>query len=299
MLFAQTPWEAPPQLLCAEADSGQQVWFRQEIQLPDSIRKVWLTVQTTGYVEAFVNAFNASTADLLPDRRQRHEQPLSVGMELTHLIQPGKNVISLCFTPENHAKHSFQVAPALWGEMPDGTERRLGTSLAWLCKPAPYVRTAQGGTVIDARQAWEKPWSDNPDMATWLPATILLPDERKKSPTHKVNGKLLVVRKVEVLTPQSSDRTSCIYTLPAGFYGRIRITLRGAKQGMRMYCNNDVYVCKGELDEQFSPHYSPGSMQVLNISGENGWKTEMITHVEALSLGEPYSVPTSFFTRTE
>ena len=94
------------------------------------------------------------------------------------------------------------------------------------------------------------------------------------------------VRTYKILRPRYFDPAyrSIAYNFAPGFYGFVRVTLRGCKRGERIRIGNLVYICSGEMDEQAFCRFTHQYARQIVISGDRHFNPDQIQDVEALCL---------------
>ena len=75
-----------------------------------------------------------------------------------------------------------------------------------------------------------------------------------------------------------------VYDFSPGFYGYVRVTLRGCRQGERIRIGNLVYICSGEMDEQAFCRFTHQYAGQIITAGDRHFTPEQIQDVEALCL---------------
>ena len=95
-----------------------------------------------------------------------------------------------------------------------------------------------------------------------------------------------VVRVRRIISPRFSDRSdhSVTYDFSPGFYGFVRVTLRGCRRGEHIYINGMEYICSGEMDEQAYCRFSAIYMRRVTITGDRHFNPEQVQEVEAVCL---------------
>lgn len=92
------------------------------------------------------------------------------------------------------------------------------------------------------------------------------------------------VRVRQILSPRFFDRTdrSITYDFSPGFYGFVRVTLRGCQRGEQIYINGMEYICSGEMDEQAYCRFTARYMRRITITGDRHFNPEQVQEVEAV-----------------
>lgn len=109
------------------------------------------------------------------------------------------------------------------------------------------------------------------EMGVWPLATLL---------PVRVN------RVTRVTAPRYSERTpeGIAYAFVTGFYGFVRLTLRGAKKGETITIGGRKYTCNGETDEQITTAFEPTYHRRVIVSGDSAFDTSQVQRVDGVSL---------------
>lgn len=109
------------------------------------------------------------------------------------------------------------------------------------------------------------------EMGVWPLATLL---------PVRVN------RVTRVTAPRYSERTpeGIAYEFVTGFYGFVRLTLRGAKKGETIIIGGRKYICNGETDEQITTAFEPTYHRRVIVSGDSAFDASQVQRVDGVSL---------------
>ena len=109
------------------------------------------------------------------------------------------------------------------------------------------------------------------EMGVWPLATLL---------PVRVN------RVTRVTAPRYSERTpeGIAYEFVTGFYGFVRLTLRGAKNGETITIGGRKYTCNGETDEQITTAFEPTYHRRVIVSGDSAFDASQVQRVDGVSL---------------
>lgn len=109
------------------------------------------------------------------------------------------------------------------------------------------------------------------EMGVWPLATL---------PPVRVN------RVTRVTAPRYSERTpeGIAYEFVTGFYGFVRLTLRGAKKGETITIGGRKYTCNGETDEQITTAFEPTYHRRVIVSGDSAFDASQVQRVDGVSL---------------
>ena len=86
--------------------------------------------------------------------------------------------------------------------------------------------------------------------------------------------------------PRYNEHTSggIEYEFGTGFYGYIRITLRGVNRGDTITINGHNRICRGETDEQITTWQEPTYYRRIRITGTGRFKPSCIQCIEGICL---------------
>lgn len=109
------------------------------------------------------------------------------------------------------------------------------------------------------------------EMGVWPLATLL---------PVRVN------RVTRVTAPRYSERTpeGIAYEFVTGFYGFVRLTLRGAKKGETIIIGGRKYTCNGETDEQITTAFEPTYHRRVIVNGDSAFDASQVQRVDGVSL---------------
>lgn len=95
-----------------------------------------------------------------------------------------------------------------------------------------------------------------------------------------------VNRVTRVAVPRYSERTpeGIAYEFVTGFYGFVRLTLRGAKKGETITIGGRKYTCNGETDEQITTAFEPAYHRRVIVSGDSAFDPSQVQRVDGVSL---------------
>lgn len=95
-----------------------------------------------------------------------------------------------------------------------------------------------------------------------------------------------VNRVTRVTAPRYSERTpeGIAYEFVTGFYGFVRLTLRGAKKGETIIIGGRKYTCNGETDEQITTAFEPTYHRRVIVSGDSAFDASQVQGVDGVSL---------------
>ena len=254
----------------------------------------------------YVNESNV-TPPLPTDNCQR---PVTIDIDVSGYLRSDSNTVAILYHPVG--PHDHQIAVCYYGVGRDGRPFGHNADGGWLCRPvdegsgdgidrgytqtvstacwtpalAPERLEMEGAKTasaprrveIDGRTAAsELRKTDSAlrrvstDMGVWPLATLL---------PVRVN------RVTRVTAPRYSERTpeGIAYEFVTGFYGFVRLTLRGAKKGETIIIGGRKYTCNGETDEQITTAFEPTYHRRVIVSGDSAFDASQVQRVDGVSL---------------
>ncbi len=266
-----------------QVDSTSEIWFRQQIRLQELPAFASATIATTGKVDVYINERNVSTAIWIPDRTGNDDRPVSVNMEVTRFLQPGVNTIAIWYSPSFPHINGRQIAFSLCGRMKNGEKRAFCSDDGWLTRRANASLANDGGERYDAN-AYTLKWnSDDVDWGLWQPARDT--NTPAIASRYHLTGYPAVKRDM-TYTPRYFDLAgdSVYYQFDKAFKGQLRITLRNARRGQKIYVDGLEYTCSGDMDEQAYRKFTVADYRRVLIHGDRNFRNEQIQSVEGLEI---------------
>lgn len=303
---AQTASLGPGEISCATADSLSDIWFRHTYITQRRPISATLSVTARGRYRVYVNESNV-TPPLPTDNCQR---PVTIDIDVSGYLRSDSNTVAILYHPVG--PHDHQIAVCYYGVGRDGRPFGHNADGGWLCRPvdegsgdgidrgytqtvstacwtpalAPERLEMEGAKTasaprrveIDGRTAAsELRKTDSAlrrvstDMGVWPLATLL---------PVRVN------RVTRVTAPRYSERTpeGIAYEFVTGFYGFVRLTLRGAKKGETIIIGGRKYTCNGETDEQITTAFEPTYHRRVIVSGDSAFDANQVQRVDGVSL---------------
>lgn len=303
---AQTASLGPGEISCTTADSLSDIWFRHTYITQRRPISATLSVTARGRYRVYVNESNV-TPPLPTDNCQR---PVTIDIDVSGYLRSDSNTVAILYHPVG--PHDHQIAVCYYGVGRDGRPFGHNADGGWLCRPvdegsgdgidrgytqtvstacwtpalAPERLEMEGAKTasaprrveIDGRTAAsELRKTDSAlrrvstDMGVWPLATLL---------PVRVN------RVTRVTAPRYSERTpeGIAYEFVTGFYGFVRLTLRGAKKGETIIIGGRKYTCNGETDEQITTAFEPTYHRRVIVSGDSAFDASQVQRVDGVSL---------------
>lgn len=303
---AQTASLGPGEIRCTTADSLSDIWFRHTYLTQRRPISATLSVTARGRYRVYINESNVTPP--LPTDNCHH--PVTIDIDVSGYLRSDSNTVAILYHPVG--PHDHQIAVCYYGVGRDGRPFGHNADGGWLCRPVDegsgdgidrgYTQTvstacwtpvsAPGRLEMDRTKAASEPGrleiegrkadselrrddsalrKVSTEMGVWPLATLL---------PVRVN------RVTRVTAPRYSERTpeGIAYEFVTGFYGFVRLTLRGAKKGETIIIGGRKYTCNGETDEQITTAFEPTYHRRVIVSGDSAFDASQVQRVDGVSL---------------
>lgn len=296
---AQTASLGPGEISCTTADSLSDIWFRHTYLTQRRPISATLSVTARGRYRVYVNESNVTPP--LPTDNCHH--PVTIDIDVSGYLRSDSNTVAILYHPVG--PHDHQIAVCYYGVGRDGRPFGHNADGGWLCRPVDegsgdridrgYTQTvstacwtpvsvprrleigvtkaasAPGRVEMEGTKADSALWRKSTEMGVW-PLATLLP--------------IRVNRVTRVAAPRYSERTpeGIAYEFVTGFYGFVRLTLRGAKKGETITIGGRKYTCNGETDEQITTAFEPTYHRRVIVSGDSAFDASQVQRVDGVSL---------------
>ncbi len=296
---AQTASLGPGEISCTTADSLSDIWFRHTYLTQRRPISATLSVTARGRYRVYVNESNVTPP--LPIDNCHH--PVTIDIDISGYLRSDSNTVAILYHPVG--PHDHQIAVCYYGVGRDGRPFGHNADGGWLCRPVDegsgdgidrgYTQTVStacwtpasapgrlemegakvasepGRLEIEGRTADSALRRVSTEMGVWPLATLL---------PVRVN------RVTRVTEPRYSERTpeGIAYEFVTGFYGFVRLTLRGAKKGETIIIGGRKYTCNGETDEQITTAFEPTYHRRVIVSGDSAFDASQVQRVDGVSL---------------
>lgn len=289
---AQTASLGPGEISCTTADSLSDIWFRHTYLTQRRPISATLSVTARGRYRVYVNESNVTAP--LPTDNCHH--PVTIDIDISGYLRSDSNTVAILYHPVG--PHDHQIAVCYYGVGRDGRPFGHNADGGWLCRPVDegsgdgidrgYTQTVsiacwtpvsapgrleiEGTTAASELQTADSELRTvSTEMGVWPLATLL---------PVRVN------RVTRVTAPRYSERTpeGIAYEFVTGFYGFVRLTLRGAKKGETIIIGGRKYTCNGETDEQITTAFEPTYHRRVIVSGDSAFDASQVQRVDGVSL---------------
>ena len=303
---AQTASLGPGEISCTTADSLSDIWFRHTYLTQRRPISATLSVTARGRYRVYVNESNVTPP--LPTDNCHH--PVTIDIDVSGYLRSDSNTVAILYHPVG--PHDHQIAVCYYGVGRDGRPFGHNADGGWLCRP---VDEGSGDGI-------DRGYTQTVSTACWTPVSApgrlemegtKVPSEprrveiegrtadtelrRDDSALRKVSTEMgvwplatllpvRVNRVTRVTAPRYSERTpeGIAYEFVTGFYGFVRLTLRGAKKGETIIIGGRKYTCNGETDEQITTAFEPTYHRRVIVSGDSAFDASQVQRVDGVSL---------------
>lgn len=296
---AQTASLGPGEISCTTADSLSDIWFRHTYLTQRRPISAKLSVTARGRYRVYVNESNVTP----PLPTDNCHNPVTIDIDVSGYLRSDSNTVAILYHPIG--PHDHQIAVCYYGVGRDGRPFGHNADGGWLCRPVDegsgdgidrgYTQTvstacwtpvsapgrleigvtkaasAPRRVEMEGTKAGSVPRRVSTEMGVWPLATLL---------PVRVN------RVTRVAAPRYSERTpeGIAYEFVTGFYGFVRLTLRGTKKGETITIGGRKYTCNGETDEQITTAFEPTYHRRVIVSGDSAFDASQVQRVDGVSL---------------
>lgn len=289
---AQTASLGPGEISCTTADSLSDIWFRHIYITQRRPISATLSVTARGKYRVYVNESNVTPP--LPTDNCHH--PVTIDIDVSGYLRSDSNTVAILYHPVG--PHDHQIAVCYYGVGRDGRPFGHNADGGWLCRP---VDEGSGDRI-------DRGYTQTVSTACWTPVSLpgrLEMDGTKAASELRTADSALrrvstemgvwplatllpvrVNRVTRVTAPRYSERTpeGIAYEFVTGFYGFVRLTLRGAKKGETIIIGGRKYTCNGETDEQITTAFEPTYHRRVIVSGDSAFDASQVQRVDGVSL---------------
>lgn len=303
---AQTASLGPGEIRCTTADSLSDIWFRHTYLTQRRPISATLSVTARGRYRVYVNESNVTPP--LPTDTCHH--PVTIDIDVSGYLRSDSNTVAILYHPVG--PHDHQIAVCYYGVGRDGRPFGHNADGGWLCRPVDegsgdgidrgYTQTvstacwtpvsAPGRLEMEEAKAASEPRRVEIEGRTAASELRTADSELRRVSTEMGVWPLATLlpvrvnRVTRVTTPRYSERTpeGIAYEFVTGFYGFVRLTLRGAKKGETIIIGGRKYTCNGETDEQITTAFEPTYHRRVIVSGDSAFDASQVQRVDGVSL---------------
>lgn len=310
---AQTASLGPGEISCTTADSLSDIWFRHTYLTQRRPISATLSVTARDRYRVYINESNVTPP--LPTDNCHH--PVTIDIDVSGYLRSDSNTVAILYHPVG--PHDHQIAVCYYGVGRDGRPFGHNADGGWLCRPVDegsgdgidrgYTQTvstacwtpvsAPGRLEMEGTKAGSAPGRLEMEGAKAGSELRTADSALRKadSALRKVSTEMgvwplatllpvRVNRVTRVTAPRYSERTpeGIAYEFVTGFYGFVRLTLRGAKKGETIIIGGRKYTCNGETDEQITTAFEPTYHRRVIVSGDSAFDASQVQRVDGVSL---------------
>ena len=317
---AQTASLGPGEISCTTADSLSDIWFRHTYLTQRRPISATLSVTARGRYRVYVNESNVTPP--LPTDNCHH--PVTIDIDVSGYLRSDSNTVAILYHPVGPHDHQIAVcyygvgrdgrpfghnADGGWLCRPvdegsgDGIDRgytQTVSTACWTPVSAPGRLEMEGtkaGSAPGRLEIEEAKAASEPRRVEIEGRTADSELRRDDSALRRVSTEMgvwplatllpvRVNRVTRVTAPRYSERTpeGIAYEFVTGFYGFVRLTLRGAKKGETIIIGGRKYTCNGETDEQITTAFEPTYHRRVIVSGDSAFDASQVQRVDGVSL---------------
>lgn len=303
---AQTASLGPGEISCTTADSLSDIWFRHTYLTQRRPISATLSVTARGRYRVYVNESNVTPP--LPIDNCHH--PVTIDIDISGYLRSDSNTVAILYHPVG--PHDHQIAVCYYGVGRDGRPFGHNADGGWLCRPVDegsgdgidrgYTQTVStacwtpvsvpGRLEIEGTKAASEPRRVEIEGRTADSEIRKADSAQRRVSTERGVWPLATLlpvrvnRVTRVSAPRYSERTpeGIAYEFVTGFYGFVRLTLRGAKKGETITIGGRKYTCNGETDEQITTAFEPTYHRRVIVSGDSAFDASQVQRVDGVSL---------------
>lgn len=296
---AQTASLGPGEISCTTANSLSDIWFRHTYLTQRRPISATLSVTARGRYRVYVNESNVTPP--LPSANCHH--PVTIDIDVSSYLRSDSNTVAILYHPVG--PHDHQIAVCYYGVGRDGRPFGHNADGGWICRP---VDEGSGDGI-------DRGYTQTVSTACWTPVSVPgrleigvtnaastprrveIDGTKADSALRRVSTEMgvwplatllpvRVNRVTRVAEPRYSERTpeGIAYEFVTGFYGFVRLTLRGAKKGETIIIGGRKYTCNGETDEQITTAFEPTYHRRVIVSGDSAFDASQVQRVDGVSL---------------
>lgn len=287
-----TEWMTSP----SSTDSSC-VWFRRTFVAHNPPKHASVCVAADSRFILYVNGRNVSTALYMPRHVDADHPTVSFTCDVTRFLRTDSNTIALLLAP-TATMRAPKLSVCFFGKYSNNLPFASCDVDGWTYCAASTRLTADGELTDKSLQSASFPFYRDIITPMWQPVTATETSRYSVNKDYGTTAESLygynhllynvlsddAVRVRQILSPRFFDRTdrSITYDFSPGFYGFVRVTLRGCQRGEHIYINGMEYICSGEMDEQAYCRFTARYMRRITITGDRHFNPEQVQEAEAV-----------------
>lgn len=274
-----TRWMAAP-----HADSTAAVWFRRTFVGTRRPLRGSVMVTTHGQFRLYFNGAHLSPSVVHSPMSGSHGGAATVTIDVTPYLRADSNTVALLYAPPRTGADSLQqVAVCYYGRDRSGRPFAHQADDGWLCRQAAVWLTP-GGEYHDTPAEPDDGYGPQLALAAW--AHPRATRQHDFPPAARPLAPPASMQIGAIRRPLYFDAVSDIvsYEFGTGFYGYVRLTLRGATRGQHLWVDGNEFVCTGQTDEQHYALFTPAYYRRVRVSGDAHFRPSQVQRVEGIAL---------------
>lgn len=276
-------------LVGTHTQSGSPAHFRREFNVPGPVRRAVLYASARGLIQVQANRQRVSPDLFSPEWTDYQKRIHYRSYDVTALIEPGPNRLDAILgdgwwsgfvgwqeTRVRYGSVENSLVLQLEIELASGAQMTVGTDRSWHCATGPILSSdLLMGEVYDARRA----------PSDWLPAVEVaapsVPLVAQRSEPIRITEELdsLAVNEVSpgVFLYNFGQNVTGWARLRVRAVAGTRVQLRHGERvnadgslhtdNLRRARATDVYICRGEGEEAWEPHFTFHGFQFVEVTG--------------------------------
>ena len=294
-----TDWMTSP-----SPNDSSCLWFRRTFVAGGAKERpvhASVSIATASRFILYVNGRNVSAALYSNATSPSTTTPSATTFDVTRFLRPDSNTVAVLVCPNTTPPSSPKISLCFFGSTVTNRPFARSSAEGWLCHAASTAITTDG-EIMDGRADAMPPAHGDMVTALWQPVAIVATPPHPIATAHPlpISAESLFghsPRGYNPLTDNAAyahatlcpryfdvDRHSVTYDFSPGFFGFVRITLRGCRRGERIRIGNLTYICSGDIDEQAFCRFTPQHSRQVTISGDRWFRTEQVQEVEAIGI---------------
>ena len=274
-----TRWVAAP-----HADSTAAVWFRRTFVGTRRPLRGSVMVTTHGQFRLYFNGAHITPSAVHCPVSDGRGSASTVTIDVTPYLRADSNTVALLYAPPRMGADSLQqVAVCYYGRERSGRPFAHQADGSWLCRQAAVWLTPSG-EYHDTPAEPDDGYGPQPALTAWVhPRTTR---QYSYPSATRSSGTPTRLRPGAIRRPLYFDAVSdtVSYEFGTGFYGYVRLTLRGAVSGQHLWVDGNELVCTGQTDEQHYALFTPAYYRRVRVSGDAHFRPSQVQRVEGIAL---------------
>lgn len=272
--------------------NGQQTLFMRTYIAQQEITNASLTIASKGPYRLFVNGRAVYTSYVYGEALKPESDCETLYLDVTDYMRADSNTIAVWYAPNvdnrnfSYSEVQPMVAVNFYGIENNGAEFSYISDSTWICKNANGYSdiNIENENALEYVEGWNL--GEPNDQMLWRHSQVVKSNWETIMKSYQ--RQVFSDYSLKVILPNyfdvADDKNVISYDFDKGFWGTVRVTIRGANVGKKIYFNGSEYVCNGQLDEQYIGRFVHYGMRKLHITGDFFFQTNQIVKVEGLEI---------------